>query len=296
MEPRALPIVSVCMRACALGLALALIVAACGGNAGTSATPPASLAEAELKFRVMDAAGRIWFCDPDFYPVARADETDLAKQKIGQIRADTATYAAITARVGNDDLAVYREWKTLNALHLQAVNDRFGFAYLAQKTDKSGEQVEGQVTAAGSVTVLSRRPAGAPACPICLARGTRIATPRGEVAVEDLRIGDVVWTMDERGARLAAPLVAIGSSPVPSTHEVVRLVLDDGRRVDVSPGHPTQEGRMVGTLRAGDSFDGARVSSSDRVRYGGGATFDLLPAGATGAYWANGVLLGSTLR
>ena len=30
----------------------------------------------------MDAAGRIWFCDPDFYPVARADEAELAKAKI----------------------------------------------------------------------------------------------------------------------------------------------------------------------------------------------------------------------
>jgi hypothetical protein len=32
------------------------------------------------------------------------------------------------------------------------------------------------------------------------------------------------------------------------------------------------------------------------VRYDGGATFDILPGGVTGAYWANGVLLGSTLR
>ena len=38
------------------------------------------------------------------------------------------------------------------------------------------------------------------------------------------------------------------------------------------------------------------MTSVGRVRYDGGATFDILPAGATGLYWANGVLLGSTLH
>jgi hypothetical protein len=76
----------------------------------------------------------------------------------------------------------------------------------------------------------------------------------------------------------------------------VRLVLGDGRVVLVSPGHPTADGRRVGALRAGDPIDGAHVAAAERVAYGGGATYDVLPAGATGAYWANGVLLGSTLR
>jgi hypothetical protein len=43
-------------------------------------------------------------------------------------------------------------------------------------------------------------------------------------------------------------------------------------------------------------IDGSRIASVERVAYSGGATYDILPAGATGAYWANGVLLGSTLR
>ena len=66
--------------------------------------------------------------------------------------------------------------------------------------------------------------------------------------------------------------------------------------MDVSPGHPPADGRLVGELVAGDGYDGARVLSAERVAYAGGATFDILPAGATGTYWANGVLLGSTLR
>ena len=83
---------------------------------------------------------------------------------------------------------------------------------------------------------------------------------------------------------------------MPSTHRVVHLLLSDGRTVDVSPGHPTADGRKVGDLVAGNRYDGALVISAELTPYTGGATFDVLPAGATGMYWANGVLLGSTLR
>lgn len=281
----------------ALVAAAALLLASCGGTMTASPTPvPSPLPAAELKYRVMDAVGRIWFCDPDFYPIGRADERDLAHQKLPQIQGDAETYAAITARVGTDELAVYREWKALNAVQLQPVNDVFGFGYLVQKTAGAGERVEGRVTTTGQVFVLFRNAAGPLNCPICLARGTRIATPSGDAAVEDLRVGDVVWTGDERGGRIAAPLLAVGSTPVPPTHEVVRLLLDDGRGVLVSPGHPTADGRRIGELRAGDALDGARVVSADRERYDAGFTFDVLPAGTTGTYWANGVLLGSTLR
>jgi len=41
---------------------------------------------------------------------------------------------------------------------------------------------------------------------------------------------------------------------------------------------------------------GATIASAEVVRYTAGFTFDVLPAGATGTYWANGVLLGSTLH
>jgi len=276
---------------------VALLLSACGGSAATSPTPaPFPLPQPELKYRVMDAAGRVWFCDPDFYPVARADEADLARAKIDDIKRDVEAYAAITKRVGTDPLAVYRDWKALNALILQPVNDAFGFAYLAQKSDKTGERVNGRVTSSGAVIILSRSPSGAPNCPICLARDTRIATPSGDVAVDQLRLGDVVWTQGEHGERVAAPLVAIGSTPVPSTHEVVRIVLGDARTVLVSPGHPTADGRRVGDIRAGDALDGARVVSARREAYDGGFTFDVRPAGASGSYWANGVLLLSTIR
>jgi hypothetical protein len=76
----------------------------------------------------------------------------------------------------------------------------------------------------------------------------------------------------------------------------VHLLLADSRAVDVSAGHPTSDGRNIGDIVAGESYDGAMVISVERVVYAGGATFDVLPAGTTGLYWANNVLLGSTLR
>ena len=294
-------------------LAAALLAAACGGVIpAASPSPQAPLAEAELKYRVMDAGGRIEFCDRDFYPIARADERELAQQHLAEIQADPETYAAIVKRVGTDALAVYREWKALAALVLGPLSfggpnvpqtrpfayraaGSFGAATPAPKR-AAGTQIEGNVDPFGTVRIAKRTDAGPLNCPICLARGTRIATPAGDVAVEDLRAGDVVWTADANGSRVTAPLLAIGSTPVPASHEVVRLVLDDGRVVLVSPGHPTADGRRVGDLAAGDALDGARVTSVAHEPYGGGATFDILPAGATGTYWANGIRLGSTLR
>jgi hypothetical protein len=286
-------------------LALALMLAACGGGPEASPTPsPQPLTVPQLKYRVIDEAGRPWFCDRDFYPIARQDEREIAQQRFAELQNDAVTFAVIVARLkvaspynADQQLAIYREWKTLEALKLQSVSPGvWGFAYLAQRGDKTGENVDGRAFADGKVVVLTRAAAGPPNCPICLALGTRIATPGGEVAVQDLRVGDVVWTTDAAGARIAAPLVGVGSTPVPATHVVVRLSLADGRLVYASPGHPTADGRRVGDVTAGETLDGARVASVARVAYDGGATYDILPASATGAYWANGVLLGSTLH
>jgi hypothetical protein len=295
---------------------LALALAACGGGVASptpSPTPPPQpLTVPQMKYAVMDQLGRPWFCDPDFFPVGRGDEGQRAQEKLPEIHKDADTFSAIVAHLklpsappytADQTLAIYREWKTLNALQLQprsfgspSTPQDWTFAYLAMRNTGGGERVEGRVTADGRITVTNRQQAGPPQCPICLALGTRIATPTGEIAVQDLRAGDVVWTLDTNGKRVAAPLVAVGSTPVPPTHVVVKVALDDGRLVYVSPGHPTADGRHIGDLAVGETLDGARIASVDRVAYAGGATYDVLPAGATGAYWANGVLLGSTLR
>jgi len=132
-------------------------------------------------------------------------------------------------------------------------------------------------------------------CPICLASNARIATPTGEVAVKDISVGMMVWSVDTNGNRVASNVIAVGSTNAPASHEVVHLVLTDGREIWVSPNHPTADGRRVVELHIGDTYNGSRVRSAERVPYWDDETYDLLVDSETGYYWANDILLGSTL-
>lgn len=132
-------------------------------------------------------------------------------------------------------------------------------------------------------------------CPICLPANARIAAPGGDVRASEVREGMLVYTADASGNRLAALVVEVGSTRVGPEHALARVVLDDGRVARASPKHPTSDGRALGALRLGDWLGSAVVVRAELERYGGERTFDLLPAGATGTYWADGVLLGSTL-
>jgi hypothetical protein len=114
------------------------------------------------------------------------------------------------------------------------------------------------------------------------------------VSVKDVRKGTIVWTLDADGEKVAAEVLEVSRMKAPADHRVVRLVLSDGREARISPEHPTIDGRHVGDLRAGDSYDGAIVRSAELEAYGGDATYDLLPSGI-GAYWANGILMGTTI-
>jgi Hint domain-containing protein len=308
-----------------LGSLLALAVA-CSGNPAPSGSPgptptpsptpspsPSPIGElspAELRYALLAQFSPISWCDPDFYPIARQDEQVSADEHWAQITADIATYDAIVAHLALDGtvapadrsaperLAIYREWKLLNAVQLQPLDGAYAFDLISETDPGLGRGIRsaGTIDTHGAIELALQDPSNLTACPICLTRGTLIDTPDGPVSVEVLRVGDVVWTLDGAGHRVAQPLVRVGSTPVPESHEVVHLVLADGRAAWVSPGHPTSDGRQVGQLQAGDAYDGSSVVSAERALYDGGRTFDILPASSTGVYWANGILLGSTLR
>jgi hypothetical protein len=297
---------------------VALVFAACAGGASPSTTPgpsatPSStpgpaLTPAELKLALIDRLGPLWYCDPDFYPIQRQDEIEAVRERWPEVLADREAFEAITTRLGLDPggdlddnarLDVYRTWKVLNAIALDPIgDDAWRFDYLAQPRAGAAEgtRTAGTISATGQVSVEQQAAAGEPMCPICLARGTLIDAPDGPHAVEGLRIGDLVWTLDEAGHQVRGTVIAVGSAAAPAGHRVVRLVLADGRSVTASPGHPLADGRRLADVRAGDAVDGSVVTSADLVEYDGARTYDIVVSGPTGVYFVDGIPMGSTLR
>lgn len=292
-----------------LAIAFALVTVACGsagvvGGGGPVVGTPLSVTQ--LKFKVIDAIGAPVFCDPDYYPIARGGgEQASADTYYPQIRADAELYAAIVAHEhlpsGDLDeaqkLTLYRAFKVLRALVLTSSGNSYTFEIRvkAPTTNSGVDLVKGSVRVDGVVTETSRTRSAMPPCPICLAAGTLISTPRGDVRVTDIQPGMLVWTAAADGARTAARVVEVGSTVVPSTHLMVHVRLADGRELLASPGHRTGDGRALGSLAVGDGLDGSTVTLWELVPYNSTRTYDLLPAGPTGEYWANGILLSSTL-
>lgn len=138
-------------------------------------------------------------------------------------------------------------------------------------------------------------PKGRPS-PICLASHTKIATPQGVMNVEDLQIGMLVWTIDAQDEVVATPIVKTSVIPVSPAHSMIHLALADGRELWASPGHLTYDGRTVDQFKTGDLLDGSLVVRVEIAPYQETQTYDVLPAGDSRIYWANGIPLMSTLQ
>jgi len=290
-----------------LAVCLVLVAVACGSAGGAGGAVGSPLTVDQLKFKVIDAVGAPVFCDPDFYPIARAGgEEASADTYYPQIKANAELFSAIVAHEhlpsGELDeaqkLTLYRAFKELRALVLSQSGNSYNFEIRVRKPapNNSVELVAGSVRVDGVVTVTSRTPSAMPPCPICLAADTLIATPNGDVRVADIRLGMIVWTAAGDGSRIAAPVVEVGSIAVPAGHVMVHVLLADGRELLASPGHRTADGRPLGSLTTGDKLDGSTIAVWELIPYAGERTYDLLPAGLTGTYWAGGILLSSTLR
>ena len=133
-------------------------------------------------------------------------------------------------------------------------------------------------------------------CPICLSENSMIDTPNGPVGIKDLKSGMAVFTQDVLGHRQSGIILKTGRTLVPQNHVMIHVVLNDKRELYASPNHPTADGRLFGDLLAGDTLDGTKIKSADQVPYNGTYTYDILPSGQTGFYWADGILVASTLK
>jgi hypothetical protein len=133
-------------------------------------------------------------------------------------------------------------------------------------------------------------------CPICLSEDTLIDTPSGSIKVTELQEGMDVYTQDEFGKKITGKILKTGKTMVHQFDMMVHVVLDDSRELYVSFNHPLADGKLAGDLLEGQILDGSKIKIIEYVEYAGTHTYDILPSGPTGFYWADGILMKSTLK
>ena len=287
-------------------LVLVILLSGCKSHTSTTTTStlPATYSQYQLEYRLFAKYPNIFWCDPDFYPMAtKGQEQQNAIDQFPAIKSNQAKFSAILAQLNlsdksdytdNEKLLIYREHKKLTqAVQMTAANG--GYNFDLRVAEGQGQRIQGTIITTGKITVTNTE-TSFNTCPICLVKGTLIDTPQGQIPVEQLSKGMIIWTRDDTGNRVAKQIVATASTIVPASFQVIRIELSDGRTVTASPGHPTAEGRAIADYQVGDELDGARIETIDYVTFQDGMTYDILPDGITGLYWANGILLGSTLK
>lgn len=128
----------------------------------------------------------------------------------------------------------------------------------------------------------------------CASPDTPIATASGDRAIRDLRVGDLVYSVDH-DATVLVPIRQVNRTPV-SHHRVLRVEFGNGSKFEMSGGHPTAAGVPLSGLVVGQTIGGQRVTRITEIDYEHPFTYDILPDSETGSYFADGVLMGSTLH
>lgn len=268
--------------------------------------PTAQLTPTELKYRLENELGKAIFCGPSAVNINYYENKLIAQ--FPAVMENDEEFSVILKQINiiNDDewadeekLAVVREHNRMSVITLTRINaDKYSFKLHSSplSAGKKREFIhEGLISSNGQIKV-TKKEAYDFGCPVCLSSNTLIDTPAGRVLIKDLQSGMPIWTINKAGHRTSGIVMETSKVPVPPTHQMVHLILDDGRELLVSPGHPTVERRIAGDLTADDLYDGARIVTVNRVAYDDTYTYDILPSGETGFYWANGILFDSTLH
>jgi hypothetical protein len=265
---------------------------------------PQTEREWTLRYRLLDHYTNFAYCDPDFFPVAReggeqanADDWWPRNRTTPEARAILAHHHWTEPLDAPKRLGAYRDHKKLTVIQMGVVAGGYDFTLSISTSDKGvpDTTVEGTISKEGTVVERSRTPR-AGGCPICLEGVTRIATPHGAIEVSRIHAGDLVYSVDGSGHRVTVRVERVVRRETPGPHLMVRLALGDGRVLVAAGAHPAAGGRLLRDLHTRERYDGSIVSSISYVESSAPATYDILPAGVTGDYWANGILLGSTLE
>ncbi len=271
---------------------------------------PRILAETELKYKIIAELGLHFSCGNPVERIATEEEQKKQTEDDFSVAKNSQDFSVILQHLHLDNVTDFsyaqKALIVADYYHLQPVKlapstrSKYAFSFTYQDMVARAKGVEAIYASEGfidqtGVITLTKKEQVRPQCPICLAGNTLIDTPHGSIMVSSLRPGTAVWTADKNGNRRESTVDKISHTPVPSEHQMVHLVLDDGRELFASPGHPTADGRIMASLSTGDIIDGVRIRSVQRTPYHESFTYDILPAGETGFYWANNILVGSTL-
>lgn len=256
---------------------------------------------ADLKFSVIDTVGEPLVCTG----WGNANPRSNPYGDYPRIVSDAPTYAAIIRRerlapipLTNDQIvAVYWDWLKLNAVRLSWDGNAYDFAMFPEsiKPEALRYEMVGKVDVLGHVYDV-RQSSAMGACPICLAAGSLISTPSGPIPVSKIVIGMHVWSASADGQPMDALVLETTSRLAAPGSQLIHVVLADGRHITASGPHEIADGRPLGSLRVGDEIQGVAIMQLDAVDDSFGFTYDLLPSGATGEYWADGILMRTTLN
>jgi hypothetical protein len=270
----------------------------------TSPSPSAIFSQYQLEYLLLNKYPDYFWCDPDSYPIGISTDQQMVKAltEFPNINANSVEFNAILEHLGlpfkndytdTEILNIYQEDKLLKRA-VQMTLSSSSYLFILHTGRDQGSRLEGTITFSGTINLVSQT-VSFNTCPICLAGGTLISTPGGIIPVEQIQPGILVYSLDAAGMRTSQTVIKTSSTRVPASFQVVKIRLSDGRSVTASPGHPSADLKALNVYKAGDGLDGAIIIDVEMVYYDGGSTYDLLPAGPSSLYWANGILLRSTL-
>lgn len=131
----------------------------------------------------------------------------------------------------------------------------------------------------------------------CLPGSTQILTSVGNVPIDQLKENDKVLSINSKGEKVEMRIKMVNKVEIVGAHSMVLIELKDGRKLQVSPGHPSSiANKNLGEFIVGEKLEGVSIVKITDISYAEPFTFDILPEGDTGFYWANGILIGSTLK
>ena len=146
--------------------------------------------KSQLKYRILDQFGTAVVLRSDYYPVARADERELARQRFPAIqkdadgvqrdrRAPELGQSAVHRRPAARDLPRVEDAERALLHGRRRLRWRLGLRVSCAATRRPASASRPRIRPRTDHRRQPDPPARPP-CPICLARGTRIATPGGE--------------------------------------------------------------------------------------------------------------------